>query len=90
MKPLKISGRSADPSLLEDYGIEEYAVWNRVHFEHDATVYTEKFPCGAYSVYVECDCGSYWQSPMTGCWQRGHQREESGDRFLDPNRWMNW
>lgn len=85
-RPSRISGRPADSSLLEDYGREEYKDVAG-HPGHIVTVFSDKHSCGAYSIVVECSCGSCWQSALEGCWQNAHQREESGDRSLNPDRW---
>lgn len=77
-----LGGTEADASQLDDFGEMQVEYATGPHKGHKATLYTEKHNCGAYGESIVCECGATWESAMYGCWQQGHQREESGDESL--------
>lgn len=79
---VKVHGQEADAGLLDDSGEQTYKVKGGPHDGHTVEIYTAKHNCGAYAEDVYCSCGAEWHNRMDGCWQHGHQREESGDTSL--------
>lgn len=78
-----VGGNTADAGKLADSGEAVYLVQGGEHDGHVIVVRTEKYNCGAYGEEINCSCGAAWLSAMTGCWQAGHQRKESGDSSLE-------
>ena len=81
-KLVNVQGNEADYGELDSQGEYTAIVSGGEHDNHQVKVLTEKHNCGACGQSVECSCGNYWQSAMNGCWQQGHQRQESGDLSL--------
>jgi len=82
VKLVLIGGNVANDGELDDEGEAVYRVQGGEHNEHVITICTEKHNCGAWGESVDCSCGESWQSSMWGCWQYGHQREETGNPSL--------
>lgn len=80
-----ISGTIANAGQIEDSGDAKIEFITGSHKNHTADYLTTKHNCGSWQEDVTCQCGSEWSNAMNGCWQQGHQREESGDESLEPN-----
>lgn len=80
-----LRGNLASGQELTDCEILEARVNGGRHDGHIIHIVTSKFDCGAYGIDIVCDeCITEWHNRMDGCWQRGHQRPEQGDRELAP------
>lgn len=80
---IKFNGTIADVSQIEDGGLGVAEPISGKHAGHSVTIETAKHNCGAYQEDVTCSCGATFHNRMNGCWQYGHQREQSGDESLE-------
>lgn len=80
---IKFSGTIADGSQIEDGGHGVAEPTDGLHAGHRVTIDTAKHDCGAYQEDASCSCGATFSNRMNGCWQYGHQREQTGDAALE-------
>lgn len=77
-----VQGEEADYGELDSNGEEMLVMYGGAHDMHIAVRITSKHNCGACYEDVYCKCGAEYHNAVNGCWQYGHQREESGDISL--------